>query len=68
MFEYGGIHLKTDHFKFSVSIETLFKCYIQLESLYISAKGISLRYLIEHSGMHLKTVCFEMHTMILKYL
>ena len=30
IFEYGGMHLKTDHFTLGVSLETLFKSHIQL--------------------------------------
>ena len=28
IFEYGGVRLKTDHFKLSVSLETLLKCHM----------------------------------------
>ena len=35
--EYGGMSLKTDHFKLAVLLKTLFKCHMQLESVVLSA-------------------------------
>ena len=32
-FDYGGMHLKTDHFKLRASLETLFKLHMKLESV-----------------------------------
>ena len=39
-FDYGGMHLKTDHFKLRASLETLFKLHMKLESV------VLLEYLI----------------------
>ena len=33
MFDYGGKHLKTDHFQLGILLETLFKCHMWLESV-----------------------------------
>ena len=33
IFEYGGMYLKTDHFKLGVPLETLAKYHMQLESV-----------------------------------